>query len=62
MRTFRPTSSKGQKFDDYYRGLEKASRRVPKAVKLLRDDQDTAQYALQEVQDVLKDMNGFLDL
>ncbi len=32
--------------------------RVPEAVKLLQYDQDAVQYALQEVQDVLKDMNG----
>ncbi len=31
---------------------------VPEAVKLLQHDQDAAQYALQEVQDVLKDMKG----
>ncbi len=35
---------------------------VPEAVKLLQDDQDSAQYALQEVHDVLKDMNGHLTL
>ena len=35
---------------------------VPEAVKLLQDDQDAAQYVLQEVQDVLKDMKGHLTL